>query len=153
MKDNLPCFRAKLQPRSYPRHLIRFFLFLFPVRSADLLSFTIKAVSQRFINIFNVVVLSRRQCGIRPARAACNTTHNINHNKITVLEGKCMKKTVLALSLLVGLSAAASSYAALPQTVRIGTDATYAPFSSRMRKATSWGLISIWEMRCANAWK
>ncbi len=40
-----------------------------------------------------------------------------------------MKKTVLALSLLVGLSAAAGSYAALPQTVRIGTDATYAPFS------------------------
>jgi lysine/arginine/ornithine transport system substrate-binding protein len=29
-----------------------------------------------------------------------------------------MKKTVLALSLLVGLSAAASSYAALPQTAR-----------------------------------
>lgn len=42
-----------------------------------------------------------------------------------------MKKTVLALSLLVGLSAAAGSYAALPQTVRIGTDATYAPFSSK----------------------
>lgn len=53
-----------------------------------------------------------------------------------------MKKTVLALSLLVGLSAAAGSYAALPQTVRIGTDATY---------ALSWGLISIWEMKCANA--
>ena len=45
-----------------------------------------------------------------------------------------MKKTVLALSLLVGLSAAASSYAALPQTVRIGTDATYAPFSSKDAK-------------------
>ncbi|MCW0143879.1 lysine/arginine/ornithine ABC transporter substrate-binding protein ArgT, partial [Burkholderia pseudomallei] len=36
-----------------------------------------------------------------------------------------------ALSLLVGLSAAASSYAALPQPVRIGTDAPYAPFSSK----------------------
>ena len=45
-----------------------------------------------------------------------------------------MKKTVLALSLLVGLSAAAGSYAALPQTVRIGTDATYAPFSSKDAK-------------------
>ena len=45
-----------------------------------------------------------------------------------------MKKTVLALSLLVGLSAATSSYAALPQTVRIGTDATYAPFSSKDAK-------------------
>ena len=45
-----------------------------------------------------------------------------------------MNKTVLALSLLVGLSAAASSYAALPQTVRIGTDATYAPFSSKDAK-------------------
>ncbi|STP18768.1 lysine-arginine-ornithine-binding periplasmic protein [Escherichia coli] len=39
-----------------------------------------------------------------------------------------MKKSILALSLLVGLSAAASSYAALPETVRIGTDTTYAPF-------------------------
>lgn len=64
-----------------------------------------------------------------------------------------MKKTVLALSLLVGLSAAASSYAALPQTVRIGTDATYAPFSSKDAKGDFVGLISIWEMRCANAWK
>ena len=45
-----------------------------------------------------------------------------------------MKKTVLALSLLVGLSAAAGSYAALPQTVRIGTDATYAPISSKDAK-------------------
>lgn len=45
-----------------------------------------------------------------------------------------MKKTVLALSLLVGLSAAAGSYAAFPQTVRIGTDATYAPFSSKDAK-------------------
>lgn len=38
-----------------------------------------------------------------------------------------MKKSILALSLLVGLSAAASSSAALPETVRIGTDTTYAP--------------------------
>ncbi len=41
---------------------------------------------------------------------------------------------ILALSLLVGLSAAASSYAALPETVRIGTDTTYAPFSSKDAK-------------------
>ena len=45
-----------------------------------------------------------------------------------------MKKSILALSLLVGLSAAASSYAALPETVRIGTDTTYAPFSSKDAK-------------------
>lgn len=45
-----------------------------------------------------------------------------------------MKKTVLALSLLVGLCATAASYAALPQTVRIGTDTTYAPFSSKDAK-------------------
>lgn len=31
-------------------------------------------------------------------------------------------------------SAAASSYAALPETVRIGTDTTYAPFSSKDAK-------------------
>lgn len=45
-----------------------------------------------------------------------------------------MKKSILALSLLVGLSAAASSSAALPETVRIGTDTTYAPFSSKDAK-------------------
>lgn len=45
-----------------------------------------------------------------------------------------MKKSILALSLLVSLSAAASSYAALPETVRIGTDTTYAPFSSKDAK-------------------
>ncbi|SQI22627.1 Lysine-arginine-ornithine-binding periplasmic protein precursor [Salmonella enterica subsp. arizonae] len=45
-----------------------------------------------------------------------------------------MKKTVLALSLLIGLGATAASYAALPQTVRIGTDTTYAPFSSKDAK-------------------
>lgn len=45
-----------------------------------------------------------------------------------------MKKSILALSLLVGISAAASSYAALPETVRIGTDTTYAPFSSKDAK-------------------
>ncbi|MCS2149793.1 lysine/arginine/ornithine ABC transporter substrate-binding protein ArgT [Scandinavium manionii] len=45
-----------------------------------------------------------------------------------------MKKTVLALSLMLGISSASSVFAALPQTVRIGTDATYAPFSSKDAK-------------------
>ncbi|SNY63099.1 lysine/arginine/ornithine ABC transporter substrate-binding protein ArgT [Enterobacter sp. CC120223-11] len=45
-----------------------------------------------------------------------------------------MKKTVLALSLMLGISTASSVFAALPQTVRIGTDATYAPFSSKDAK-------------------
>jgi len=45
-----------------------------------------------------------------------------------------MKKKAIALSLLLGLSAATSAFAALPQTVRIGTDATYAPFSSKDAK-------------------
>ena len=48
-----------------------------------------------------------------------------------------MKKSILALSLLIGLSATASSYAALPETVRIGTDTTYAPFSSKVAKGDS----------------
>ncbi|KNC94722.1 lysine/arginine/ornithine ABC transporter substrate-binding protein ArgT [Trabulsiella odontotermitis] len=45
-----------------------------------------------------------------------------------------MKKTVLALTLLSGICSASSVFAALPQTVRIGTDATYAPFSSKDAK-------------------
>ena len=45
-----------------------------------------------------------------------------------------MKKTILALSLLVGMSSTASVFAALPQSIRIGTDATYAPFSSKDAK-------------------
>ncbi|WP_455425264.1 lysine/arginine/ornithine ABC transporter substrate-binding protein ArgT [Dryocola sp. LX212] len=43
-----------------------------------------------------------------------------------------MKKQVLALSLLLGLTS--TVYAAIPQNVRIGTDATYAPFSSKDAK-------------------
>lgn len=42
-----------------------------------------------------------------------------------------MKKKVLALSLLLGLSAASSVFAAIPKEIRIGTDPTYAPFSSK----------------------
>lgn len=61
-----------------------------------------------------------------------------------------MKKSILALSLLVGLSAAASSYAALPETVRIGTDTTYAPFRRKMLKVILLALISISVTRCAN---
>ena len=45
-----------------------------------------------------------------------------------------MKKTVLALSLLLGMGTVSGAFAALPQTVRIGTDATYAPFSSKDAK-------------------
>lgn len=61
-----------------------------------------------------------------------------------------MKKTVLALSLLIGLGATAASYAALPQTVRIGTDTTYAPFSSKDAKGEFIGLISISVMKCVS---
>ncbi|WP_435927283.1 lysine/arginine/ornithine ABC transporter substrate-binding protein ArgT [Dryocola sp. BD613] len=43
-----------------------------------------------------------------------------------------MKKQVLVLSLLLGLTS--TVYAAIPQNVRIGTDATYAPFSSKDAK-------------------
>jgi lysine/arginine/ornithine transport system substrate-binding protein len=45
-----------------------------------------------------------------------------------------MKKTILALSLIMGISSASSVFAALPQSIRIGTDATYAPFSSKDAK-------------------
>ncbi|STT85603.1 lysine/arginine/ornithine ABC transporter substrate-binding periplasmic protein [Klebsiella pneumoniae] len=45
-----------------------------------------------------------------------------------------MKKTILALSLLVGMSSTASVFAALPQSIRIGTDATYAPFFVERRE-------------------
>ncbi|WP_151995299.1 lysine/arginine/ornithine ABC transporter substrate-binding protein ArgT [Buttiauxella massiliensis] len=45
-----------------------------------------------------------------------------------------MKKQVLALSLLLGLSATASVFAAIPQSIRLGTDTTYAPFSSKDAK-------------------
>lgn len=45
-----------------------------------------------------------------------------------------MNKKAFALSLLLGLSVSAGAFAALPQTVRIGTDATYAPFSSKDAK-------------------
>ncbi|WP_058912745.1 lysine/arginine/ornithine ABC transporter substrate-binding protein ArgT [Entomohabitans teleogrylli] len=44
-----------------------------------------------------------------------------------------MKKQIFALSLLSGLFCA-SAFAALPQSIRIGTDATYAPFSSKDAK-------------------
>jgi len=45
-----------------------------------------------------------------------------------------MKKTVLALSLVLGLGTVSSVMAALPQSIRIGTDTTYAPFSSKDSK-------------------
>lgn len=57
-----------------------------------------------------------------------------------------MKKTVLALSLMMGICSASSAFAALPQSIRIGTDATYAPFSSKDAKGISWVLTLIWAM-------
>ncbi|WON75680.1 lysine/arginine/ornithine ABC transporter substrate-binding protein ArgT [Serratia sp. UGAL515B_01] len=42
-----------------------------------------------------------------------------------------MKKRVLALPLIFALSATSSSFAALPTTLKIGTDPTYAPFESK----------------------
>ena len=41
-----------------------------------------------------------------------------------------MKKQVMALSLLLAISAG-SAFAAVPKTLRIGTDPTYAPFESK----------------------
>ncbi len=50
-----------------------------------------------------------------------------------------MKKTILALSLLVGMSSTASVFAALPQSIRIGTDATYcAIFVERRERGLCW---------------
>ncbi|ADP13138.1 MULTISPECIES: lysine/arginine/ornithine ABC transporter substrate-binding protein ArgT [Erwinia] len=42
-----------------------------------------------------------------------------------------MKKQVLALSLLMAITAAGSAFAAGPKTLRIGTDPTYAPFEMK----------------------
>jgi histidine transport system substrate-binding protein len=42
-----------------------------------------------------------------------------------------MKKRVMALSLMLGLSSAASVFAAVPGSIRIGTDPTYPPFESK----------------------
>ena len=63
-----------------------------------------------------------------------------------------MKKTVLALSLLLGLSSASSVFAALPQSIRIGTDATYAPFSSKDAKGDFVGFdIDLGNEMCKRA--
>ena len=42
-----------------------------------------------------------------------------------------MKKLVLSLSLALAFSIVSTAFAALPATVRIGTDPTYAPFESK----------------------
>ncbi len=42
-----------------------------------------------------------------------------------------MKKRVLALSLMLGLSSVASVFAAVPASIRVGTDPTYPPFESK----------------------
>jgi len=63
-----------------------------------------------------------------------------------------MKKTVLALSLLLGLSSASSVFAALPQSIRIGTDTTYAPFSSKDAKGDFIGFdIDLGNEMCKRA--
>ncbi len=45
-----------------------------------------------------------------------------------------MKKTIPGPLFNHGISSASSVFAALPQSIRIGTDATYAPFSSKDAK-------------------
>ncbi len=57
-----------------------------------------------------------------------------------------MKKSILALSLLVGLSAAASSYAALPETVRIGTVKWFTEFGHLNRG----DMLTSEQHRCHN---
>ncbi|SUI80066.1 Lysine-arginine-ornithine-binding periplasmic protein precursor [Serratia quinivorans] len=42
-----------------------------------------------------------------------------------------MKKLVKVLPLVLALSAASSAFAAVPSTLKIGTDPTYAPFESK----------------------
>nr|WP_024965188.1 lysine/arginine/ornithine ABC transporter substrate-binding protein ArgT [Pantoea sp. IMH] len=42
-----------------------------------------------------------------------------------------MKKQILALSLLLAVAGSSVAYAAVPKTLRIGTDPTYAPFESK----------------------
>ncbi|WP_226572176.1 lysine/arginine/ornithine ABC transporter substrate-binding protein ArgT [Mangrovibacter yixingensis] len=61
-----------------------------------------------------------------------------------------MKKKVLALSLLLGLTAASSVFAAIPKDIRIGTDPTYAPFSSKDASGKLVGFdIDLGDAMCA----
>ncbi|CAI2469581.1 Lysine-arginine-ornithine-binding periplasmic protein precursor [Serratia plymuthica] len=62
-----------------------------------------------------------------------------------------MKKLVKVLPLVLALSAVSSAFAALPSTLKIGTDPTYAPFESKNAKVSWSALISIWPKSCANA--
>ena len=63
-----------------------------------------------------------------------------------------MKKTVLALSLLLGISSTSSVLAALPDSIRIGTDPTYAPFSSKDAKGEFVGFdIDLGNEMCKRA--
>lgn len=64
-----------------------------------------------------------------------------------------MKKLVLSLSLVLAFSSATAAFAAIPQKIRIGTDPTYAPFESKMRRGNWSVLTSIWLTSCANALK
>lgn len=62
-----------------------------------------------------------------------------------------MKKQVLTLALLLGFSAV-PALAALPESVRIGTDATYAPFSSKDAKGDFVGFdIDLGNEMCKRA--
>ncbi len=76
-------------------------------------------------------------------------THNTIHNikKPFSLEG--YDEEVDSRSVFVSRSLRSGfQYAALPETVRIGTDTTYAPFSRKMPKVTLLALISISVTRC-----
>ncbi|AJI94943.1 histidine ABC transporter substrate-binding protein HisJ [Yersinia ruckeri] len=42
-----------------------------------------------------------------------------------------MKKQILAISMVLALATASSAFAAVPKTLKVGTDPTYAPFSSK----------------------
>lgn len=64
-----------------------------------------------------------------------------------------MKKLMLSLSLVLAVSSMTAAFAAIPQKIRIGTDPTYAPFESKMRRVNWLVLTLIWPMNCANASK
>lgn len=53
-----------------------------------------------------------------------------------------MKKQVLAVSLVLAMVGSSSVFAAVPDHLRVGTDPTYAPFSSKILKDNWWDLIS-----------
>lgn len=62
-----------------------------------------------------------------------------------------MKKLVKVLPLVLALSAVSSAFAALPSTLKIGTNPTYAPFESKNAKGELVGFDIDWPKSCANA--